>query len=363
MQLCCFLLSALLTLQESEAGARFGGGRAMGQQRSSLPLGARSSAHPIPNSPAPTAGPMNAASSAQAASPATPATPLKSSTPAQTAAPVPSTSWGGGWVGRMLMGAAVGVGVMSLAHAFGLGQEDAQGMMSLLLLILMGTCLYLAWTLWIRWRTRSQVQRFGVGMSGRAGMQPNSGAFGAMYNPKNVGNDASARPWETGNVAHVDSSKGLDLAQKAILKPFEPQQMGSWESGLHEVDESQQAVPDVEAFKTMAKEQFLNLQDAWDHLDLNRLASFLSPDMFALVKAQFAERTTGPQKTEVMMLQAQWLGIEQVQGQSIASVELSGMSREAQEASFTPFREIWSWTRPVAIEQSSWLVCGLEPLQ
>lgn len=360
MQVCCFLLSALLTLQESEAGARFGGGRAMGQQRSSLPLGARSSAHPNPSSPAPTAGPMNSASSAQAASPATP---LKTSTPAQTAAPVPSTSWGGGWVGRMLMGAAVGVGVMSLAHAFGLGQEDAQGMMSLLLLILMGTCLYLAWTLWIRWRTRSQVQRFGVGMSGRAGMQPTSGAIGSMYNPKNVGNDASARPWETGNVAHVDSSKGLDLAQKAILKPFEPQQLGSWESGLHEVDESQQAVPDVEAFKTMAKEQFLNLQDAWDHLDLNRLASFLSPDMFALVKAQFAERTTGPQKTEVMMLQAQWLGIEQVQGQSIASVELSGMSREAQEASFTPFREIWSWTRPVAIEHSSWLVCGLEPLQ
>ena len=138
MQLCCFLLSALLTLQESEAGARFGGGRAMGQQRSSLPLGARSSAHPIPNSPAPTAGPMNSASSAQAASPATP---LKTSTPAQTAAPVPSTSWGGGWVGRMLMGAAVGVGVMSLAHAFGLGQEDAQGMMSLLLLILIGAFL------------------------------------------------------------------------------------------------------------------------------------------------------------------------------------------------------------------------------
>jgi predicted lipid-binding transport protein (Tim44 family) len=184
-----------------------------------------------------------------------------------------------------------------------------------------------------------------------------------MYNPKNVGNDASARPWEMGGMATAETSKGLDSSPKTIPNPFEPERLRQADQAMQEARGAQDALLDVEAFKAMAKEQFLNLQDAWDRLDMNRLELFLSPDMFTLVKGQFALRATGPQKTEVMMLQAQWLGVEHVQGQSVASVELSGMSREAQEVSFTPFREIWSWTRPLAQDHATWLVCGLEPLQ
>ena len=262
----------------------------------------------------------------------------------------------------MLMGAALGVGIMSLAHAFGGGAEHAQGLMLVLLLVMMGTCAYMVWRFWLQPRASVQTHAsdrdpsFASADGSRSSMSP-------IYNPKNVGNDASARPWETQSFLFSDTSKSQETSSRAVLNPFEPQQLGLWDPVSEGLSSKAGALPDVEVFKEMAKTQFMVLQDAWDRSDMNVLASFLTNDMFVMVKAQFAERGAQVQKTEVMMLQAQWLGLERTAGQDLASVELSGMSREAQEASFTPFREIWSWTRPMGQESATWLVCGLEPLQ
>ena len=264
----------------------------------------------------------------------------------------------------MLMGAALGVGIMSLAHAFGGGPEHAQSLMLVVLVVLMGTCAYMVWRFWLQPRAslgaNGLVSQRGPSFASAEGSRS---SVSPLYNPKNVGNDASARPWETQSILFSDASKTAQAASRAVLKPFEPKQLGLWDAAPEGPSAQAGALPDVEVFKEMAKTQFMALQDAWDHLDTHVLASFLNPDMFVLVKAQLTERGAQVQKTEVMMLQAQWLGLERMGGQDIASVELSGMSREAQEASFTPFREIWSWTRPVGEERATWLVCGLEPLQ
>lgn len=273
----------------------------------------------------------------------------------------------------MLMGAALGVGMVSLAHALGWGPGFAEGFMWAFLLVLVLLVGYGLWGLrglFHRQTSRTEepsdlsfMQALKASSSG-----PTSAAVavsGRTYNPKNVGNDASARPWESSPVLQVDGSVRPQMAAiGAVQKPFEPQQLSLWDLPNDSQPTQSINLPDVESFKTMAKEHFMQLQDAWDHLDIERLASFLNPEMLGLVKAQLSELGLKPQKTEVMMLQAQWLGYQaNASGQHIASVELSGMSREAQETSFTPFREIWSWSRPMDQERSAWLVCGLEPLQ
>jgi len=393
------LFLALLILsaaQLSEAGVRFGGGRAMGHQHSAgaagpkntpsnsvstAPPPAQSAASVAPSSapvaPVPGVGPSSAGSSSPGASSVSSSNASSGTAPypsrptpsAPASVAPPASSFFGGFASRMLMGAALGLGVMSLAHAWGWAPEQAQGLMMVLLLLLVGGCIYMIWQLLFNRKASTyshhHLSPMNVSMgSGFGQAHASTQALGRTYNPKNVGNDASARPWESqGGLFSDASSTSSEAAWRAVQKPFEPQQLGLWETQNDKSKESPGHLTDVESFKNMAKEHFLNLQDAWDHLDIDRLASFLNPEMLTLVKTQLAQLGLKPQKTEVMMLQAQWLGLQPVEGHHIASVELSGMSREANEPSFTPFREIWSWTRPIADEHAAWLVCGLEPLQ
>jgi len=88
--------------------------------------------------------------------------------------------------------------------------------------------------------------------------------------------------------------------------------------------------------------------------------------MLAEIKTQLAEREAqnsgAPNKTEVVMLEAQLLGIEDLGEGYMASVEFSGMIREEPSAGPSPFREVWNMTRPKA-GQVGWLVAGVQALQ
>jgi hypothetical protein len=67
-------------------------------------------------------------------------------------------------------------------------------------------------------------------------------------------------------------------------------------------------------FLAAAKRNFVTLQDAWDRGDVASLRSMMTDEMLGEIKSQLAERekTLGgvPNKTEVVMLDAQLLGIE-----------------------------------------------------
>ena len=67
-------------------------------------------------------------------------------------------------------------------------------------------------------------------------------------------------------------------------------------------------------------------------------------------------------KTDVQMLDAKLLGIEELTDVYMASVEFSGMIREDDSAGASPFREVWNMTKP-RNGAGGWLVAGVQALQ
>ena len=122
---------------------------------------------------------------------------------------------------------------------------------------------------------------------------------------------------------------------------------------------------DADSFVQAAKRNFVTLQDAWDRADIGSLRSMMTDEMLGEIKAQLAEREkqSGPQtgKTEVVMLDASLLGIEDLGTDYMASVEFSGMIREEPSAGPTSFREVWNMTKPKS--GGGWLVAGVQALQ
>ena len=92
----------------------------------------------------------------------------------------------------------------------------------------------------------------------------------------------------------------------------------------------------------------------------------MTDDMLEQIKTQLADRETHTggtsNKTEVVMLDAQLLGIEEMSDVYMASVEFSGMIKEDASAGASPFREVWNMTKP-RTGSSGWLVAGVQALQ
>lgn len=154
------------------------------------------------------------------------------------------------------------------------------------------------------------------------------------YSPQNVGNDASARPWESVALVHETVTPGPD--------------------GF-----------DAKSFLQASKDHFVKLQDAWDRSDIPSLRAMMTEGMLAEIQSQLADRERSggdANKTEVVMLEAQLLGLEERDEAFLASVEFSGLIREDVSAGPNPFREVWSIARPKSGD-GDWLVAGVQALQ
>ena len=92
----------------------------------------------------------------------------------------------------------------------------------------------------------------------------------------------------------------------------------------------------------------------------------MTDSMLDEIRTQLTERETHrgdqPNQTDVVMIEAQLLGIEDLGDAYMASVEFSGMIREDLSAGPSPFREVWNMTKPKN-GQSGWLVAGVQALQ
>lgn len=240
----------------------------------------------------------------------------------------------------MLGGLAAGLGLAWLASSLGLGEEFG----SIMLMMLLGMVALAAIGFFMRSRNRAAMQGAGASpFAGVAGNQPQAPVQAAArsYSPNNVGNDASARPFEQGG-----SMIGSALA-------------GSQNWGIP-------AGFDTEGFLSAAKRNFVSLQKAWDEKDLIALRAMMTDEMLAEIRQQLAERDAAnggkPNHTEVITLDAQLLGIEELENDYMASVEFSGMIREDASAGPNPFREVWNMTK-AKDGSSGWLVAGLQALQ
>ncbi len=339
MKLGSVVLALFLTLSSlhAEASKRLGGGKSSGQQSNNVTQ--REAAKP----PAPAGAPAQNAAPAAAPSPATAAAPAA-------AAQAQRKPWG-----AMLGGLAAGLGLAWLAHSLGLGAEFGQflmfGLLALVIMVVVGMIM--------RRRAAPQQERSPYAFEG-AGSSADPQSV-PQYNPKNVGNDASARPWE-GQSASFEPAAAPTPAPTATRSGS---MIGSALIGGHQ----NWTIPadfDVAGFVSAAKQNFISLQDAWDRSDIPALRVMMTDAMLAEIKTQLAEREAqnsgAPNKTEVVMLEAQLLGIEDLGEGYMASVEFSGMIREEPSAGPSPFREVWNMTRPKA-GQVGWLVAGVQALQ
>jgi len=192
-------------------------------------------------------------------------------------------------------------------------------------------------------------------MAGGPGFQPSAIDLAReprQYSPDKVGNDASARPWERNATAFDGGRAGGTGVQ--IGSALEGSQSWGVPAGF-----------DAAGFVEAAKRNFLTLQEAWDRSDIATLRSMMTDAMLSEIRTQLADReahTDGqPNKTEVVMLEAQLLGIEDLGTDYMASVEFSGMIREQPSAGPSPFREVWNMTKSRS-GTSGWLVAGVQAL-
>ncbi len=320
MMVICLVM---MTAQTVDA-KRLGGGRSIGQQSGNV-----TQRHAAP---------------AQGTAPnaARPNTPQPSATPP---VPPPKRPWGG-----MLGGLAAGLGLAWLASSMGLG-VGSFGMVVLLALLVMVAIV------WFKRRSSGPLGQLGqLGQLGayRHHTAPPFALAGAGaanginqpagYQVDKVGNDASARPWEQ----HTAS---FDATASQTSGP------ATW------------SIPpgfDTEGFLKSAKANFVLLQAAWDRSDTTALRSMVTDAMLMEIQAQMVDRNAQPgggiNQTDVGMLDAHLLGIEDCGDHHLASVEFSGVIRESPVQDPGPFREVWNMTRPKD-NATGWLVAGVQTLQ
>lgn len=90
-----------------------------------------------------------------------------------------------------------------------------------------------------------------------------------------------------------------------------------------------------------ARSRFLRLQVAWDAGDVQALGHLTTPDMLEQLLPVLSGRGAAPNRTDVITLHAELLGVEEVSAGYLASIEFSGLIRESAEAGAVPFRELW----------------------
>ncbi len=325
MKLWALVLTATLVLSgfNAHAAKRMGGGKSVGQQSSNVTQ--RQATPPAPAAPA-----QNAANAAPK--------------PAPAAAPAaaPKRPWG-----AMLGGLAAGLGLAWLASSLGMGEAFGQVIMFALLAFVV--MMAVGWFMRSRRNAAAPQQASPFAFQG-AGNVPES----KPYRPENVGNDASARPWERSSMAFEAPNAGNATGGSMIGAGL----MGSQSWGVP-------AGFDSEGFLKAAKTNFVSLQAAWDKSDIPALRAMMTDSMLKEIQAQLADReahTGGSNNlTEVVMIDAHLLGIEELADEYMASVEFSGMIREEPSAGPSPFREVWNMTKPRS--GGGWLVAGVQALQ
>jgi predicted lipid-binding transport protein (Tim44 family) len=311
---------------DASAAKRFGGGKSVGKQSDNVSKQAAPAATPNATNATPAA--------AAAAKPAAPAV-------------APKKPWG-----AMLGGLAAGLGLAWLASSLGLGEAFGQFLMIGLVVMLA----MVAIGFFLRWRKQNAEKANGSG-SGPYALQ---GAGAAVprndYSPSNVGNDASARPWERNSMAFEAPKAGGSMIGSALIGSNLSSAPAGW------------GVPegfDTVSFLAASKSHFMTLQAAWDKVDLPVMRAMMTDDMLAEIRAQLNERESisgsAANQTDVVMLDAKLLGIEELPETWMASVEYSGMIREDLSQGPHPFREVWNLSKAKS-GNGGWLVAGVQAL-
>lgn len=221
------------------------------------------------------------------------------------------------WLGPVA-GLAAGLGLAALASHLGLGEEFAN-LLLIALLVMAGLFLF-------RLLTRSRAQ-------------PSSAMQYAGAGPTQTIPPRMSQP-----APSVLAGSPGDLGRPAASTATLP-------AGF-----------DAAAFTRQAKLNFLRLQAANDAGNLDDIREFTSPEMYAEISLQLAERQGDSQRTEVLDLEAEVLECVEEPNRLVVSVGFRGQIREEPDAPAQPLDEVWHLTRPARGDQG-WVVAGIQQRQ
>lgn len=301
--------SMSVVVADAEA-KRLGGGGSVGRQSSGI---SRQAAPPSSNQAAPSQ-----------ARPATPA-----ATP-QGMTPKPASPWR-----NILGGALLGLGLGALLSHLGVGGALA----SMISTILMVALLALAVMFIVRMiRNRNGANRQQPAYAGRtdsglaSGLSARTPEIGSRVEPHVQPSAFQAEPMSSGFTASTTP------APLNVPAGF-----------------------DTPSFLRHSKTYFIRLQAAWDKADINDIREFTTAEMFAELRLQLQERGASLNHTDVVSLEAELMGMEQIGDEYLASVRFSGLIKEAENAPAEQFAEVWNLTKSTT-GQGGWLLAGIQQL-
>lgn len=290
-----------MTIADADA-KRVGGGRSIGKQSNNV-----TQRQQAPQQPAQAAPQQAAGAGAAAAQPAR-----------------------NRWLGP-IAGLAAGLGIAALLSHLGLGGAFASMMANVIMIALIAFA-----AIWLIRRLRG----------GNASSQQPAYA-GASRTEGNNGQPALRQVWD----AQQPSSSAPSYAAPVAAGAAAATQPWGVPSDF-----------DTEGFLRHAKVNFVRMQAAWDAGKLSDIGEFTTPEMFAEIKLDFNERGDGVNRTDVVKLDAEMLGIEQTNGEYQASVRFSGLLRESENSAAEPFAEVWNLTKPQQ-GNGGWLLAGIQQVQ
>lgn len=240
------------------------------------------------------------------------------------------------WLGP-IAGIAAGLGIAALLSHLGLGGALASMMANLIVIALVAFLV-----IWIARKFLGKRQTPAYANAGN-----NSPSFGTSQKPNSI----PPSPFS------FDSNK--NHSQNIS------QNIPNTANDISIADSSPWGIPedfDQHAFLQNAKKQFIRLQASWDEGNLNDIRNFTTAEMFADAQIELSERAGQLNRTEILDLEAELLGIEQTSKEYIASVLFVGNVRE--EGVTKPLNEVWNLTRlRNDQEKSGWLLAGIQQSQ
>lgn len=295
----------LVSMSFDAEARRMGGGRSFGRQSPNI-MQQRQAAQP----PAATTAPRAAST--------TPSAAARSGAAANTARSGMSR-----WLGP-IAGIAAGLGIAALLSALGLSGAFLELLSSLILIGLLV---------------------FGVMFIVRRLRGPRPAPHGASPMQR----QSTGQDWQRPLNPAPGASTGPAAAATAAANPVSQPVDESW------------FIPgdfDTHTFLENAKAQFVQIQAIWDRGDVEQLRSYLTDDLLAELKPQIQAKAEG-EGTEIVLLNAELMGIEAVAGGHLASVRYSGMLRESAGTEAFHFEEVWNLYKA---ENQGWLLAGIQQM-
>ena len=293
---------------DAEAAKRMGSGKSMGTQR-------QATADKAPGAPAQSAAATSAGAGAAAAA--------------------PKRSWMG-----PLAGLAAGLGLAALASHLGFGDELA----SMLMFGLLAAAVMVAIGFFMRKRAASQ-------------RQAAQGAGGMEYAHAHAGNragaetrvESSAPAYKVAMPAGNSNAGGLGIGSGVGL-------------GIGAGAVSATRIPadfDTAGFERNAKVNFIRLQAANDAGNLDDIRQFTTPEMFAELKMELAERAVATQKTDVVSINAEVIEVDEDADRYVVSVRFTGVMRDDSGEPDESFNEVWHLMK-MRQGNAGWVLSGIQ---